>query len=90
MGKYAASCWAARRSPASLALFHFEKPDGFSFTPGESINLLLPEDFPGVGDDRQRALSLVIAPHEDRLTIATACARAPTSSRSRPVIATSL
>jgi ferredoxin-NADP reductase len=51
--------------------FHFEKPDGFEFTSGKSINLFLPEDFPGVSDDRQRAFSLVNAPHEDRLTIAT-------------------
>ena len=51
--------------------FHFEKPEGFTFTPGESIDLFLPEDFPGASDDRQRSFSLASAPHEDGLTIAT-------------------
>src|SRR4029079_12031698 len=51
--------------------FHFEKPEGFTFTPGESIDLFLPEDFPGASEDRQRSFSLASAPHEDGLTIAT-------------------
>jgi ferredoxin-NADP reductase len=51
--------------------FHFERPEGFTFTPCESIDLFLPEDFPGVTDDRQRSFSIASAPHEDRLTIAT-------------------
>jgi ferredoxin-NADP reductase len=51
--------------------FHFEKPEGFKFTPCESIDLFLPEDFPGASDDRQRSFSIASAPHEDRLTIAT-------------------
>jgi ferredoxin-NADP reductase len=51
--------------------FHFEKPEGFTFTPCESIDLFLPEDFPGATDDRQRSFSIASAPHEDRLTIAT-------------------
>lgn len=51
--------------------FHFEKPEGFEFAPCESIDLFLPEDFPGATDDRQRSFSLASAPHEGRLTIAT-------------------
>jgi ferredoxin-NADP reductase len=51
--------------------FHFEKPGGFTFTPCESIDLFLPEDFPGATDDRQRSFSIASAPHEDRLTIST-------------------
>jgi ferredoxin-NADP reductase len=55
----------------STLAFHFEKPEGFAFTPGESIDIFLPEDFPGASDDRQRTFSLASAPHEDRLTITT-------------------
>ena len=51
--------------------FHFEKPDGFTFSPCELIDLFLPEDFPGASGDRQRSFSLASAPDEDRLTIAT-------------------
>jgi ferredoxin-NADP reductase len=44
--------------------FHFEKPRGFRFKPGQTIDLTLPE----VG---KHTFSLVSAPAEDRLTIAT-------------------
>ena len=71
MGKYDSKLLGSEAIARATFAFHFEKPDGFEFTPGESINLFLPEDFPGVSDDRQRAFSLVNAPHEDRLTIAT-------------------
>jgi ferredoxin-NADP reductase len=71
MGKYDSKLLGSEEIAQSTLAFHFEKPNGFAFTPGQSINLFLPEDFPGVSDDRQRAFSLVSAPHEDRLTIAT-------------------
>ena len=71
MGKYDSKLLGSEEIARATFAFHFEKPDGFQFTPGQSINLFLPEDFPGVSDDRQRAFSLVNAPHEDRLTIAT-------------------
>ena len=71
MGKYDSKLLGSEEIAQSTLAFHFEKPAGFTFTPGQSINLFLPEDFPGVSDDRQRAFSLVSAPHEDRLTIAT-------------------
>ena len=71
MGKYDSKLLGSEEIARATFAFHFEKPDGFEFTPGELINLFLPEDFPGVSDDRQRAFSLVNAPHEDRLTIAT-------------------
>ena len=71
MGKYDSKLLGSEEIAQSTLAFHFEKPDGFAFTPGQSINLFLPEDFPAVSDDRQRAFSLVSAPHEDRLTIAT-------------------
>ena len=71
MGKYDSKLLGSEEIARATFAFHFEKPDGFEFTSGKSINLFLPEDFPGVSDDRQRAFSLVNAPHEDRLTIAT-------------------
>ena len=71
MGKYDSKLLGSEEIARATFAFHFEKSDGFKFTPGKSINLFLPEDFPGVSDDRQRAFSLVNAPHEDRLTIAT-------------------
>ena len=71
MGKYDSKLLGSEEIARATFAFHFEKPDGFAFTPGQSINLFLPEYFPGVSDDRQRAFSLVNAPHKDRLTIAT-------------------
>jgi ferredoxin-NADP reductase len=71
MGKYDSTLLGSDEIAQDTREFHFNKPDGFDFTPGQSINLILPEDFPGVGDDRARAFSLVSAPHEDRLTMAT-------------------
>ena len=51
--------------------FHFAKPAGFSFKPGQAIELLL-IDPPGTDEASARhAFSLVSAPYEDRLTIAT-------------------
>jgi ferredoxin-NADP reductase len=71
MGQYDSKLLGSEEVARSTIAFHFEKPDRFTFTPGESIDLFLPEDFPGVSDDRQRTFSLGNAPHEDRLTIAT-------------------
>jgi ferredoxin-NADP reductase len=49
------------------AAFHFEKPEGFAFKPGQAIDLILPE----LARENRHAFSLVSAPFEDRLTIAT-------------------
>lgn len=50
--------------------FHFEKPADFSFLGGQAISLGLP-DVGERGQAARHAFSLVSAPHEDRLTIAT-------------------
>src|SRR4029450_10704488 len=71
MGQYDSKLLGSEEVARSTVAFHLEKPDGFTFTPGDSIALFLPEDFPGVSDARQRTFSLVNAPHEERLTIAT-------------------
>ena len=70
-GKYDSKLLGSEEIAESTRAFHFAKPEGFAFTPGESIDLFLAEDFPGATDDRQRSFSLASAPHEDRLTIAT-------------------
>lgn len=51
--------------------FHFEKPVGFTFKPGQAIDLILPETA-GLGVEGSRhAFSIVSAPHESELAVAT-------------------
>ncbi len=51
--------------------FHFEKPAGFRFKPGQAIDLVMPAG-PGIdaGSDRH-AFSIVSAPFQDELVVAT-------------------
>ena len=51
-GKYDSKLLGSEEIAEATRAFHFEKPEGFTFTPGESIDLFLPEDFPGASDDR--------------------------------------
>ncbi|MGE5468834.1 MAG: ferredoxin--NADP reductase [Ignavibacteria bacterium] len=51
--------------------FHFEKPGGFVFKPGQAIDLILPGLAGSDPQAARHAFSLVSAPFEDRLTIAT-------------------
>src|SRR5258708_19123146 len=51
--------------------FHFEKPSGFTFKAGQAIDLVLPGD-PGADPQSLRhAFSIVAAPFEGELVIAT-------------------
>jgi ferredoxin-NADP reductase len=51
--------------------FHFEKPAGFTFKPGQAIDLILTETA-GLGAEGSRhAFSIVSAPHERELVVAT-------------------
>jgi ferredoxin-NADP reductase len=51
--------------------FHFDKPEGFTFKPGQAIDLILPESA-GLGTEASRhAFSIVSAPHESELVVAT-------------------
>src|SRR5512140_3663643 len=50
--------------------FHFDRPEGFTFKPGQAIELLLP-DGDGAGKEAGHAFSLVGAPFEGELVIAT-------------------
>jgi ferredoxin-NADP reductase len=55
---------------AGTMAFHLSKPAGFLFKPGQSVTLSL-IDPPAEANSTQRIFSLVSAPFEDRLTIAT-------------------
>ena len=51
--------------------FHFEKPAGFAYKAGQAIDVVLPGD-PGADEQSVRhAFSIVAAPFEDELVIAT-------------------
>lgn len=55
---------------AGTMAFHFGKPAGFEFRAGQAIELLL-ADPGGAPQDVGHAFSIVSAPHEDELVIAT-------------------
>lgn len=50
--------------------FHFEKPAGFEFRPGQAVDVILSGADAGSADGRH-AFSIVSAPHEDELVITT-------------------
>lgn len=51
--------------------FHFSKPAGFSYKPGQAVDLVLPDPPGNDADSGRHAFSLASAPYEHRLTIAT-------------------
>lgn len=51
--------------------FHFGKPEAFSFKPGQAIDLILPGLADSNDQNSRHAFSIVSAPFEDHLTIAT-------------------
>ena len=51
--------------------FHFDKPPGFAFKPGQAIDLVLPGDPAGDAQAVRHTFSLVSAPFQDELTVAT-------------------
>jgi ferredoxin-NADP reductase len=51
--------------------FHFDKPPGFSFRPGQAIDLILPDRSVSVTEAARHAFSIVSAPHEGELVVAT-------------------
>jgi ferredoxin-NADP reductase len=65
------SCLLRREAVAEGTMaFHLQKPAGFVFKPGQAIDLVL--DAPELGEDSNRhAFSIVSAPHQTELTIAT-------------------
>ena len=51
--------------------FHFEKPVGFDFRPGQSADLTLPNPPETDSEGNVRTFSIASAPFEDRLVFAT-------------------
>ena len=51
--------------------FHFDKPAGFVFTPGQFVDLTLPEPFETDAAGNTRAFSIASAPQESTLMVAT-------------------
>jgi ferredoxin-NADP reductase len=51
--------------------FRFDKPDGFSFKPGQAIDLILSDPAVSGTEGARHAFSIVSAPHEGTLEIAT-------------------
>jgi ferredoxin-NADP reductase len=57
--------------------FHFGKPAGFTFKPGQAIDLVLPQSPALAGDNARHAFSIVSAPHENELVVATRMRASP-------------
>lgn len=51
--------------------FHFAKPVGFTFKPGQAVDLILTGSHAAEGDNGRHTFSLVSAPFEDELVVAT-------------------
>lgn len=51
--------------------FHFDKPAGFAFKPGQAIDLVLADPAVAGTESARHAFSLVSAPHEEVLVVAT-------------------
>lgn len=51
--------------------FHFEKPDGFTFEPGQCGDFTLPNPPQNDAEGNKRSFSIAAAPYEDHLVIAT-------------------
>jgi ferredoxin-NADP reductase len=62
---------AARQVAAGTMAFHFDKPAGFVFKPGQAVDLVLPAARGADGEALRHAFSVVSAPFEDELVIAT-------------------
>ena len=60
---------------AGTMAFHFEKPPGFAFKPGQALDLVLPAEN-GV-EPLRHAFSIVSAPFEEEVTVATRMRASP-------------
>lgn len=70
MASYEVALTGREEIAAGTMAFHFAKPAGFSFNPGQAVNIELLEP-PAGANSARRIFSLVSAPFEERLTVAT-------------------
>lgn len=71
MGAYTAKLRSYRQVAVGTIAFHFDKPAGFEFVGGQSIDLTLVEPTQTDAEGNTRAFSLASAPHEPELMVAT-------------------
>ncbi|GCB05226.1 ferredoxin--NADP reductase [Ralstonia sp. SET104] len=72
MSEYTVRLTAHRRVAEGTMAFHLEKPAGFEFRPGQAMELILPGQHADANSsDVRHVFSIVSAPHEDELIIAT-------------------
>ena len=62
---------ASHEVAAGTTAFHFDKPAGFAFEPGQAVDLVLPAKPDAGAETLRHTFSLVSAPFEDELVIAT-------------------
>ena len=68
---YEAKLWNRVEVADDIMAFHFEKPPGFEFRPGQSSDLTLVNPPETDSEGNVRTLSIASAPFEDRLMFAT-------------------
>jgi ferredoxin-NADP reductase len=72
MSTYTATLESREEIAEGTMAFQFRKPKGFEFIPGQAIDLVLPGNATGENDQNVRhAFSIVSAPFEDQLVVAT-------------------
>ena len=69
---------AAREDVAERTVaFHFDKPRGFTFKPGQAIDLVISGETASGAQDLRHAFSIASAPFQDELAIATRMRESP-------------
>src|SRR4029077_12121735 len=71
MPKYETTLTRGETVAEGTMAFHFAKPAGFKFTAGQSMNVSLIDPPQTDGKGNSRTFSIVSAPHENELAIAT-------------------
>jgi len=71
MPKYETTFTRSETVAEGTMAFHFAKPAGFAFKPGQSMNVSLIDPPETDGKGNARSFSIVSAPHEGELVVAT-------------------
>lgn len=69
MSTYEITLTSSKEVAFGTMAFHFERPQGFAFKAGQAVDIALP--MLGEGSEDRHAFSLISAPHENELVIAT-------------------
>ena len=71
MSTHEVSLIAREEIAAGTMAFHFEKPPGFSFKPGQAIDVVLIDPPPAEAQSARHTFSLISAPSQGELAVAT-------------------